>query len=195
MSLLNQQFAQQEEKGDFSQLMVSLFGADQLKIHAFNRVIEVFPNYTPATFLAKMASLCSIEKLNAPRKPSKKHELVLFAANNWYALTWKKSVLSNTDASSGLLDVQVLNDQVLRGLLGIQDIRNDQRIKYVEGTKGWKGLQAATLESTNKVGFYLYPIQIEELMNLANQHILLPPKSTYFEPRIKNGLLIKKLQG
>lgn len=194
MSLLKQQFAKQEDQRDFSQLMVCLFAADQLKIHAFNRIIEVAPNYTPSTFLKRLASLGSIEKLITPRKPSQKHELVVFAANNWYTFTWKKSVLSRIDTGLGLLDVQLLNDFVLKDMLGIQDIRNDQRISYVAGTKGWEGLKAATLENNNKVGLYLYPIQIEDLMTLANQHILLPPKSTYFEPRIKNGLLVKNLQ-
>jgi len=193
MSLLNQQFAEQRSQGDFSQLMVSLFGADQLKIHAFNRVVQVEPNYTPAAFLKKMATLCTIEKLNVPRKPTKKHELVLFAAHNWYALTWKKNLLLNKAFSPSLLDVQLLNEHVLKGILGVEDIRRDSRIKYIEGTKGWQGLEAVTLQNSNNVGFHLYPIQIEELMAMANQHILLPPKSTYFEPRIKNGLLIKNL--
>lgn len=193
MSLLKQQFAQQPAPGDFSQLMVSLFGADQLKIHAFNRVVEIGPNYTPVTFLKKMAALGTLKKLDAPRKPTKKHELVLFAANNWYALSWHKALLVNKDQLPSLLDVQILNEHVLKGILGVQDIRNDQRISYVEGTKGWKGLAAATLQNTNTVGFYLFPVKIEDLMAMADQRILLPPKSTYFEPRVKNGLLIKKL--
>lgn len=191
MSSLKKQFHQQTDKGDFSQLLVALFGSDQLEINVFNRVVLGLQDRTASAFLEQLSQIGTVTKLRKPKKPKQKHDLVLFLEEEWYRFRWKDALLEVPNKEL-LLDVTLLNDHVLNGILGMKDIGNDQRIDYLEGTKGLAGLKAATLKNAANIGFSLYPIQPNEFMEMAQQDILLPPKSTYFEPRIKNGLLVKR---
>ena len=194
MALLNERLKNKEVSGNYEHLMVVLFGSDQLDLLEFNRVVDGLNETTSTSFMAKISKLCEIELLDEPTKPQKKHQITLFINREWYRLTWKKSVLKEFTDQKIILDVHLLNEKVLKGILNIKDVRFDQRIDYISGTKGLRGLEKATITNKNRIGFYLYPVQIEELMALADKHQLLPPKSTYFEPRIKNGLLVKSLE-
>ncbi len=194
MALLNERLKNNETAGKYEQLMVVLFGSDQLDLLEYNRVVEGLNETSPTSFMAKLSRLFEIESLDQPTKPQKKHQITLFINREWYRLAWKKSVLKEFAAKKIILDVHLLNEKVLKGILNIKDVRFDQRIVYVSGTKGLRGLEKATITNKNRIGFYLYPVQIEELMSLADKYELLPPKSTYFEPRIKNGLLVKSLE-
>jgi uncharacterized protein (DUF1015 family) len=89
------------------------------------------------------------------------------------------------------LDSALLNEKVLRDIIGIVDVRNDPRVEYVEGPKGLEGLRKKAMKSDLAVAFCLYPIQIEDLFSLADAGQMLPPKSTWFEPRMKNGMLVQ----
>jgi len=194
MALLNERLKSKGESGNYQQLMVVLFGSDQLDLLEYNRVVEGLNETSPTTFMAKLSYLFDITPLDTPQKPVKKHQITLFINREWYMLTWKKAILKEFKAKNILLDVHLLNEKVLKGILNIKNVRFDTRIEYVAGTKGLRGLEKATIKSPNCIGFYLYPVQIDELMTLAGQHQLLPPKSTYFEPRIKNGLVVKSLE-
>ena len=92
-----------------------------------------------------------------------------------------------------MLDAKLLDKYIFEELLGITDVRNDSRIKYVEGTAGIQGLRSKTLKNENRIGFSLYPVQLDELMSMADRGEMMPPKSTWFEPRIKNGLVVLDL--
>lgn len=194
MALLNERLKGKADAGNYQKLMVVLFGSDQLDLLEYNRVVEGLNEITPTKFMAKLSRLFEIEPLDAARKPFKKHEITLFINREWYALTWKKAILKEFKAQKVILDVHLLNEKVLKGILNIKDVRFDNRIDYVSGTEGVRGLETSTIVSPNRIGFYLYPVEIKELMTLASQHQLLPPKSTYFEPRIKNGLVVKSLE-
>ncbi|MEM1122432.1 MAG: DUF1015 family protein, partial [Bacteroidota bacterium] len=194
MALLNERLKDKEKAGSYEQLMVVLFGSDQLDLLEYNRVVDGLNECTPTLFMAKLSQLFDIELLESAQKPFKKHQITLFINREWYRLTWKKSVLKEFKNQKIILDVHLLNEKVLKGILNIKDVRFDTRIEYVSGTSGLQGLTQATIQSPNRVGFYLHPVHIKELMTLANQYQLLPPKSTYFEPRIKNGLLVKSLE-
>ncbi len=193
MTLLNQRLKNNLEYGDYNQLMVALFGSDQLDILEYNRVIEGLNECSPTVFIAKLSQVFDIRILKRPEKPVKKHEITLFINREWYKLTWKQSVLMEFAREKAILDVALLNKKVIKEILDIEDVRFDQRIHYIAGTKGLEGMQEATIKSKNRIGFYLYPVQLSELMALADMRQLLPPKSTWFEPRIKNGLLVKSL--
>lgn len=192
ISLLQERHGK-SDKGDFEQLTVALFGSDQLKIYEFNRVVNALANITPAQFLKAAEQFCTIETLNIPRKPREKFSLTIYLDQKWYSLKWKPSTLEAYENTEVLLDVQLLNDKLLKEIIGIHDIRFDKRIQYVPGTKGLAGLATTTLENPNNIGFYLYPVQIEELMTMADHLQLLPPKSTYFEPRVKEGFVVRRM--
>ena len=194
MALLNERLKNKDTSENYEQLMVVLFGSDQLDLLEYNRVVEGLNETTLTTFMAKLSNFCNIQILDNPQKPLNKHQITMFINREWYSLTWKKKVLKEFKARKVILDVHLLNEKVLKGILGIKDVRFDQRIVYVEGSKGLRGLEKATIANKRRIGFYMYPVKMEELMTLARNHQLLPPKSTYFEPRIKNGLLVKSLE-
>ena len=194
MVLLNERLKDRQDIGNYNQLMVVLFGSDQLDLLEYNRVVEGLNETSPTIFMAKLANFFEIEILDTPEKPHQKHQITLLINREWYRLTWKKKVLKEYKEKEAILDVHLLNEKVLKGILNINDVRFDKRIDYVAGTKGLRGLEKATISNKNKIGFYLYPVKIDELMTLADRYQLLPPKSTYFEPRIKNGLVVKSLE-
>ena len=192
--LLNERLKNKANSGNYNQLMVVLFGSDQIEVLEYNRVVDGLNECSATVFMVKLAQLFTIKILEKAQKPTKKHQITLFINREWYLLTWKSKILKAYEYKKIILDVELLNEKVLKGILGIKDVRLDQRIEYIGGTKGLRGLEKATIKSKNRIGFYLYPVQLRELMDLANAHQLLPPKSTWFEPRIKNGLVVKSLE-
>jgi uncharacterized protein (DUF1015 family) len=118
--------------------------------------------------------------------------------DHWYRLHWRPEVLHSFHPTPRtlpvLLDVSLLNELVLHDILGIRDVRTDTRITYVEGNKGLQGIRKALRNNPDRIGFALYPVSFEDMMRIADAGKILPPKSTYFEPRMKTGTLIKSLK-
>lgn len=200
LALLNRQFKQAHPKLDFDHLFCAFFSTDQLDIQDYNRVVEGLNGMTPTEFLAQLSEIADLEPVENPRKPRKKHELKVFLEEHWYRLHWKKETLSAAEAAPGgaaqsavLLDVNLLNEYVLHRLLGIHDVRNDARIMYVEGSKGLKGIRKIARNSRDRVGFALHPVAFSDMMRMADAGESLPPKSTYFEPRLKSGIIVRML--
>ncbi|TNE55549.1 MAG: DUF1015 domain-containing protein [Bacteroidetes bacterium] len=195
VALLNRQYADQYPQLDFDHLFCAYFAADQLDILDYNRVVEGMNGLTAEEFFARLSEVFEIEHVDYPRKPRKKFALKMYFRDHWYRLQWREEVLAgfNPDDLPVLLDVSLLNELVLHRILGIRDIRNDARITYVEGTKGLKGIRKAVRKSPYCFGFVLYPISFEDMTRVADAGKNLPPKSTYFEPRMKSGFLIRRL--
>lgn len=178
---------------DLSNLFCAYFAADQLEILDYNRVVEGLSEVSPIRFMASLSRLFDIEPLDQPEKPRAKHELTLYLYKEWYRLRWKQSVLDRYDTSAILLDATLLNEWVLGDIFEIRDVRNDVRIQYVEGKKGLDGIRRLVNDEDHRVGFMLYPVSFDDMMALADAGESLPPKSTYFEPRLRSGLLVKVL--
>ena len=191
-ALMHERLQEKHPEYDFSQLFCAYFAADQLDIRDYNRVVEGLQEITPARFMASLSKLFDIEPLEKPGKPAANHDVVLFLQDDWYRLRWKKEVLDAYPDDRPSLDATLLNERVLRDILGIRDVRNDARIVYVEGTKGLSGVRKAVHVNEHRVGFLLYPVSISDLMDTADAGDILPPKSTFFEPRLKSGLLVRK---
>jgi len=170
------------------------FAADQLYIGDFNRVITLPPDLSETAIPALLSEAFEIMPLNAPQKPQQKYDLTLFFEKKWFHLRWKASLLNAAAVTDNpLLDAQLLNVQVLGDLLGMTDIRTDKRIQYIEGTKGLEGLEKAC-SAPNRLGFALYPVAFSDLKQLADHGGIMPPKSTFFEPRLKSGLVVLRLE-
>lgn len=180
---------------DFTYIFSAWFAADQLDILDYNRVVEGIKKIKPVNFMAQLSRIFDIECLEQPRKPVRKHEMVLFLQNSWFALTWKAWVLRESSKGENALDVDLFNEWIAFKILGINDVRADNRVSYVEGSRGLDGLEKAVgHKGADRAGFALFPVSFEEMAQLADAGECLPPKSTYFEPRLKSGLLVRLLE-
>ena len=194
MKIVQHQYQQKEITSNFGPILVALFDSKQLRIHEFNTIVKTLDRIESTTFIKELSYYGAIQPLKQAKKPTQKYTLSLFLNKQWYQFSWKEAIIQQFSKATAPLDVQLLNEIVLKRIIGIQDIRSDERVQYVEGTKGLNGLIESTKKDSQNVGFYLYPIQIPEFMVMADQGLLLPPKSTYFVPRIKNGMLVKRAE-
>lgn len=183
-----------KENFDFDNLFVSLFSADQLDILDYNRVVEGLKEVGITTFLVKMSKVFDLDVLEKPTRPTQKHEFTMFLRKDWYRLRLKPEVMEKYAGQQVLLDATLLNELVFKEIFDIQDVRTDLRITYIEGAKGLEGVRKAASLDNSRVGFVLHPVEFDDLMFLADKGESLPPKSTYFEPRLKSGLLVKMLK-
>lgn len=197
MSLLYRQHRQEYPQLDFEHLFCAFFATDQLDILDYNRVVEGLNGLSPEQFFGRLGQVFHIELVQHPRKPRKKYQLKLYFRNHWYRLEWKAEVLANFKPNAQslpvLLDVSLLNELVLQNILGIRDVRTNLRINYVEGTKGLPGIRKSVDSHPDRIGFVVYPVSFADMMQIADAGKILPPKSTYFEPRVKSGIVIKVL--
>ncbi|MDO8365818.1 MAG: DUF1015 family protein [Saprospiraceae bacterium] len=192
MAMLHEQ-REQYPAFDFDHLFCAFFATDQLDILDYNRAAEIPKGMSGAQFMAQISKVFEIEPLEFARRPQDKHEIVMCLRKEWYSLHWRPELLAGMDEQNALLDASLLNERVLGNILGIRDVRSDTRVTYIDGSKGLEGLQKAAI-NRNKVGFALFPVHFEDMMFLADAGEILPPKSTYFEPRLKSGVLVQVLK-
>ena len=181
---------------EFNYFLSVLFPDDELAILDYNRVVKDLNGLTDEAFLRKVGEKFEIKSLPAKDKPKKKGEMTMYLDEVWYKLKVKKEVLKAKAASPvDSLDVAILQDELLAPILGIGDPRTDQRIKFVGGIRGIDEL-VKDVEKTKNAGvaFAMYPTSITELLNVADAHLLMPPKSTWFEPKLRSGLFIHKIE-
>ena len=193
VALLHDRYQDQREVFDFDHLFCAFFSTDQLDILDYNRVVEAPADLSPLHLLAQLSTLFDLEQLSDAEKPRHKHEITLLLRKEWFRLRWRKEILAAQPADAVVLDASLLNELVLRDLLGITDVRTDSRITYIEGSKGIKGVQKVAKNGANRLGFILYPVSFADLQQLTDAGESMPPKSTYFEPRMRSGVLIKSL--
>jgi uncharacterized protein (DUF1015 family) len=174
-------------------LLCAFFPFDQLVIHEYNRVVDLPGDISATAFLAKLSDLCRVRHLREAAKPQKSHEMTLFLNREWYRLRWRKKILKKYQDALVVMDADILNKEVLENILGIADVRNDDRLSYVDGISGVKGLTDKAEKSALRMGFCMYPISFEDIVTVADAGKTLPPKSTWFEPRVKNGLISQRL--
>lgn len=168
-----------------------LFSADELKILDYNRVVKDLNGCTKEAFLEEVGKKFDVECVgDAPFCPEKKYEYGMYLDGNWYRLTAREEIRSR-DAVEGL-DVSILQEQLLAPILGIGDPKTDKRIDFVGGIRGLKELERR-VQTDMKVAFALYPTSIYELFAVADAGRLMPPKSTWFEPKLRSGLFIHNL--
>lgn len=181
-----------EVQGQFDALFAAFFPDHDIEIRDFNRLITSLNGHSPPTFIAQLSQVFEIEPMAEPACPSRKFELTMFLNGEWYRLRWKERVMLEYADEPVILDAMLLDHKVMAKVLGIEDVRNDRRVKYIEGPKGIEGLLKQADKAAECVAFCLYPVQMEEVMAVADIGQVLPPKSTWFEPRMKNGVLVQE---
>lgn len=175
---------------EYNYYLSVLFPHNQLKILPYNRVIRDLNGYSEDAFLEKLRVCFDVVKVDEAYSPSVKGEYGMYLDGQWYKLSVKKEYLSD-DPVAGL-DVSILQDNVLGPILGIEDPRTDKRIDFVGGIRGLSELERRA-SSDMKLAFSMYPTSIEELFSVADANMLMPPKSTWFEPKLRSGIFIHKL--
>lgn len=172
--------------------MSFLIAESNVKIYEFNRIIRDLNGYETNNFLAKLEEHFIIKnKEQELWKPQSKFEFGMYLDGNFYALFYKQETKNPTILEN--LDAQILYNKVLQPLLGIDDLRNDERIEYIPGKQSILTLKELIDEGEFEVGFMLYPSDISEIKALADNHLIMPPKSTYIEPKFRSGLIVYEL--
>ena len=169
------------------------FPDNQLHIMDYNRVIKDLNNMTPSELIEKLENSFSIENKGSDEyRPSCLHEFSMYLDGNWYALQAKAGTYNDQDPI-GVLDVTILSEQVLAPLFNITDLRKDKRIEFVGGLRGLGELKKRVDTGEMKVAFALYPVTMKQLIDIADSGQIMPPKTTWFEPKLRSGLVIHSL--
>jgi uncharacterized protein (DUF1015 family) len=179
---------QVNENDEHNFYLAVIFPHDELAILDYNRVVKDLNGLDEAAFLAALNTDWEVEKLPARAKPTAKHEFTMYLSNTWYKLT-AKNPPAPTDVI-GSLDCSILQNKLLAPILGITDPRADKRIDFVGGIRGLEGLEARVNSNEMTVAFALHPTSMNELMAVADADEIMPPKSTWFEPKLRSGLLV-----
>lgn len=176
---------------EFNFFLSVLFPHDQLMIMDYNRTVKDLNGYTKEEFFDKIREYFVLEELSGKMAPSQKADFTMYLEKKWYRLTAKKELQAITDAVASL-DVSLLQDYLLGPVLGIQDPRTDKRIDFIGGIRGLEELERRA-DNDMKVSFAMYPTSITELFDVADAKKLMPPKSTWFEPKLRSGIFIHEI--
>jgi uncharacterized protein (DUF1015 family) len=169
------------------------FPDDQLQIIDYNRTVKDINGLTTEQFLSRLESGFNIEEKGARTyKPKKLHNFSMYIDGKWFSLTAKTGTYNDSDPI-GILDVTILTNQILSPVLDIQDLRRSKRIDFIGGIRGLRELKKRVDKGEMKVAFALYPVSMNQLITIADSGNIMPPKSTWFEPKLRSGLVIHLL--
>lgn len=183
-------------KGDeeYNYFMAVCFPASQLTIIDYNRVVKDLNGLTAEQFLKALEKDFIVEeKGESIYKPSSLHNFSLYLAGKWYSLTAKPGTYDDNDPI-GVLDVTISSNLILDEILGIKDLRSDKRIDFVGGIRGLEELKRRVDSGEMAMALALYPVSMKQLMDIADTGNIMPPKTTWFEPKLRSGLIIHKLE-
>jgi uncharacterized protein (DUF1015 family) len=173
--------------------MAVCFPAGQLTIIDYNRVVKDLNGLTAQQFLDAVSQNFIVEEKGEDiYKPTALHNFALYLEGKWYSLTAKEGTYDDNDPI-GVLDVTISSNLILDEILGIKDLRSDKRIDFVGGIRGLGELKKRVDSGEMKVALALYPVSMKQLMDIADSGNIMPPKTTWFEPKLRSGLVIHKL--
>lgn len=178
---------------EYNFFLAVAFPASHLNIIDYNRVVKDLNGLTPEQFINKLKeNFIVTPKGSEAYRPEKLHNFALYLPGQWYSLTAKEGTYNDSDPI-GVLDVTVSSDLILRDILGIHDLRSDKRIDFVGGIRGLEELQRSVDSGEMAMALALYPVSMKQLMDIADSGNIMPPKTTWFEPKLRSGLVIHKL--
>jgi uncharacterized protein (DUF1015 family) len=178
---------------EYNYFMAVCFPASQLTIIDYNRVVKDLNGLTDEAFLAKLGEHFTVEDKGTDiYKPAALHNFALYLGGRWYSLTAKAGTYDDNDPI-GVLDVTISSKYILDDILGIKDLRSDKRIDFVGGIRGLGELKQRVDSGEMRVALALYPVTMKQLMDIADSGNIMPPKTTWFEPKLRSGLVVHKL--
>ena len=178
---------------EYNYFMAVCFQASQLTILDYNRVVKDLNGLTSEAFLAALAKNFDVEeKGEAEYRPCRPHNFSLYLDGKWYSLTAKPGTFDDSDPI-GVLDVDISSRLILDEILGIKDLRSDKRIDFVGGLRGLGELKRRVDSGEMRAALALYPVTMKQIMDIADSGKIMPPKATWFEPKLRSGLVIHKL--
>ncbi len=178
---------------EYNFFLAVIFPDNQLKIIDYNRVVKDLNGLTPAQLIEKLSVDFDVKEMGKEiYAPAQLHNFSMYLEGKWYSFTAKKGTYNDSDPI-GVLDVTILSNLVLDKVLGIKDLRTDKRIDFVGGIRGLGELQKRVDSGEMKVAFALYAVTMQQLIDIADTGNIMPPKTTWFEPKLRSGLVIHKL--
>ena len=170
------------------------FPDDQLSIMDYNRVVKDLNGHTDEQFIAALQNNFEVKEVGTViYKPTTLHNFGMFLSGKWYSLTAKPGTFNDSDPI-GILDVTILSERILSPLLNIKDLRTDKRIEFVGGLRGLGELEKRVNSGEMKVAFALFPVTMKQLIAIADTGSIMPPKTTWFEPKLRSGLVLHSLE-
>lgn len=185
---------QRMEKGTSMYLNEDYFLAffideNRLKILEFNRLVKTLNDLTPKKFLEKLSASFEIKELEKASKPSHEHQLTMCLEGKWYELECKSTIIAKNHPVASL-DAEILTQSVLTPILGIHDLKTDENIEFISGAESIDSFEDKIVKGKFKVGFILFPVTMEQVKRVADHQLIMPPKSTWVEPKLRSGLTI-----
>jgi len=178
---------------EYNYFLAVHFPDNQLRIMDYNRTVKDLNGLSNEEFLARLEKGFVVrEKGTRVYKPAGLHNISMYLAGKWYSLTAREETFDDSDPI-GILDVTILTNEILSPILDIQDLRRSKRIDFVGGIRGLRELKKRVDSGEMKVAFALYPVSMKQLINIANTGNIMPPKTTWFEPKLRSGLVIHLL--
>lgn len=179
---------------EYCYFLAVTFPASQLKIIDYNRVVRDLNGLSKEEFLSKVSESFEVKLMGAEiYTPQNLHNFSMYMDGEWYSLTAREGTYNDNDPI-GVLDVTVLSDLVLDKILGIADLRTSKRIDFVGGIRGLGELKNRVDSGEMKVAFALYPVSMQQLIDIADTGNIMPPKTTWFEPKLRSGVVIHSFE-
>jgi uncharacterized protein (DUF1015 family) len=179
---------------EFNYIMSVIFPDNQLHIMDYNRIVKDLNGNTKEDFLSKVKAKFEIDEFGTkPCHPEKTHAFGMYLDGMWYRLTARPGTWDSSNVVESL-DVSIMQNNLLHPILGIEDPRRDKRIDFIGGIRGLEELQKRVDSGREAVAFAMYPTSMDELINIADAGEIMPPKSTWFEPKLRSGLFIHLLK-
>lgn len=193
--LLEQRWSEEEVKSNpNSQYFLACFmDEDNLRILEFNRLIKSIQHIDTIVFLEKLRASFTIKKLTEAKRPDREHQFVMNLKNFWYELTCKKEIIDESHPVA-CLDTEILTRYILNPLLGIVDLKTDANIEFISGNLGLEGISLPIQKGKADLGFVLFPTSMEQVKRVADHQMIMPPKSTWVEPKLRSGLTIYNIK-
>ncbi len=191
-----QQLSKKSKKHDLNveRVCSAYFDFNSVQILDYNRMVEIDSSLKLSKFLKKLEKKFTITTQTHARKPNQKHQLSMFLDGQWYELCWKPEILAKYQKLYVILDHQVFDKEVLNKILKIKNVTKDKSITYFSGENSTEEIEQKLVEQPRTAAFFIYPVEIEQMVQLTEKDKTLPPKSTYFVPRLYNGIICDDLR-